>query len=630
MKIYKSVFFLSVSILNIELQSQPEYAQTLKLEKDASLYYYAGDATKANTNYGSSTYNRAETWTSSGYTYKYRAIFEFDLSQVPENAVILSANLYLYSIADGTAWKYNSGANISRLRRATVSWSETTVTWNNQPPVTTEGQITIHQSTTNNQNYTLDIKNFVQGWVSGTYPNHGLLFLLQTEVSFRRLIFGSSDNADTTKRPKLEIHYKLPYLITISPQKDARIADQQFFQTNFGSSETFTSSFDASVVPNLLNRSLMEFNLANVPEGAEIFKARLYLYGLDHYGNNSSLLQRITQPWDETTVMWERQPLSTAEQQIILNASGSPSQNYIIDITTFVKNWLDNLYINNGFMLKKQDELTHGRLVFASTDYITDTTKVPRLEILYLYEPIYAAGVQWTDLVNVRSDNGEVRKIAGGTGWNAGACSRNILPANQDGYIYYRYVEDFTGLGAQNRMLGLSDVNTDAGNTSIDYGFFFNAAILQIYESGVLKGSYGNFYHGDEFKICRQGSNIKYYRNGNLLRTITTNPSQQLITDCSIFSQNGFIKGVKTSFDMFPFLVINTEALGNMVTDRMMFGLLTLTGGGINDSFEAGTIHSYWINRILPGSNIVFQLNINADNGNDLLLEFDVNDTYTL
>ena len=56
----------------------------------------------------------------------YRGLARFDLGGIPVDAVVISADLVLYADA-GTVSKQ------IQARRLTGSWSEMTVTWNNQP-----------------------------------------------------------------------------------------------------------------------------------------------------------------------------------------------------------------------------------------------------------------------------------------------------------------------------------------------------------------------------------------------------------------------------------------------------------------------------------------------------------------
>ena len=58
-----------------------------------------------------------------------RALIHFDLSSIPSGATIVSAKLKLYT-------KAHSGHNRTHnIHRTKASWTENTVTWNNQPDI---------------------------------------------------------------------------------------------------------------------------------------------------------------------------------------------------------------------------------------------------------------------------------------------------------------------------------------------------------------------------------------------------------------------------------------------------------------------------------------------------------------
>jgi hypothetical protein len=96
--------------------------------------------------------------------------------------------------------------------KVTSSWSESLLTWNNQPAVnaTVQATVTIPASATGGfVNWT--ISGLAQNWVSSTVANHGVM-LRQTDDSTYggRKEFYSSDWTDAAMRPKLAITYYDP------------------------------------------------------------------------------------------------------------------------------------------------------------------------------------------------------------------------------------------------------------------------------------------------------------------------------------------------------------------------------------------------------------------------------------
>lgn len=138
-----------------------------------------------------------------------------------------------------------------------------------------------------------------------------------------------------------------------------------------------------------VNRAVMYFDLSQLPSCKRIISAKLNLYSLapcgslpGHTGtNNSAVLRRVLQSWDEYTVTYNNQPDASEENQVILLPSTAYNQDYLnIDVTALIN---DMLTTNNyGFLLKLQNEETTNALTFCSSDYY-DSSKHPSLTIEY-------------------------------------------------------------------------------------------------------------------------------------------------------------------------------------------------------------------------------------------------------
>ena len=137
-------------------------------------------------------------------------------------------------------------------------------------------------------------------------------------------------------------------------------------------------------------RSMIEFDLSKVPCGATIISAKLSLYGFpgsrthsELSGSNESVLQRITSPWNESTVNWAGQPSVTTVNEVTLASTSVPAKNYLdIDVTTLIKEMLIPANGNHGFMIRLKNENYYRRMCFASSDY-ADANLHPKLVICY-------------------------------------------------------------------------------------------------------------------------------------------------------------------------------------------------------------------------------------------------------
>ncbi|MCG8307527.1 MAG: DNRLRE domain-containing protein [Cytophagales bacterium] len=196
-----ALILVTVTVYSGTLKAQTTV--TLYPDIDAGVIQALAYPDKVNNNYGNYTVNRAWTWTWSGQEYYWCSFIKFDLSSIPAGATIMSAELTLY----GTGHDPLTSSNASYLERVTSGWTEMGVTWATQPMVTTTGRISLAQSTSSTQNYTMDVTSFVQGWVNGDYTNYGLRFKLQTESHYASMEFASSDHTDLNKHPRLVITY---------------------------------------------------------------------------------------------------------------------------------------------------------------------------------------------------------------------------------------------------------------------------------------------------------------------------------------------------------------------------------------------------------------------------------------
>lgn len=154
-----------------------------------------------------------------------RIYIEFDLSSIPENAIIVSGEISLYRYRDDT---YPSTV----INRISESWDETTLTWNNAPSVHVSDEITTTPTYTGGRHY-FDVTDQLQKMVNYQDLNYGwrLRSNVESISSFScQDKYGNWTTCYTTEgtgyrsfnistvsyRPKLEIEYVLPIEITLN------------------------------------------------------------------------------------------------------------------------------------------------------------------------------------------------------------------------------------------------------------------------------------------------------------------------------------------------------------------------------------------------------------------------------
>lgn len=150
----------------------------------------------------------------------------------------------------------------------------------------------------------------------------------------------------------------------------------------------------------------------------------------------------------------------------------------------------------------------------------------------------------WTDLVGVvLNPNNSLTKTTGTIAWDGGAVSYNVLNANTDAWIEFTIPP--TGLSY---VIGLARYNKEEVYSSIDFSLYMANGTMYAYESGVNKQNFGAYAAGDVMRISREGTNIKYYKNGGVIRTIVTDPNNTMRLDVSIYNA-ATVPSITCSFD---------------------------------------------------------------------------------
>ena len=405
----KNFYLLAVAVmlcLTTSLSAQVTF--TLQPDADAG-----NDAlltslpTQADRNFADNAQFLATAWTAAGEPLTVRSVVKFDLAEVPAGATITSARLSLYAwdMTTGSGpHSAQSGSNGCLIQRVTTDWDEETVTWNNQPSSTTQNQASIPASEAPGQDYEdIDVTALVQDMVDDPTGSFGFLLRLETEEMFRRMNFLTSDAAVAERRPKLTVTYVTEDVVsdqcvTLRPNaeegKDALISSlPDAVDRNFGdNAQLLSTSWTAGGTP-FTARSVIQFDLSDIPADATIDEASLALYawGMNtgsgphaaETGSNASWLQRITEDWDESTVTWNNQPSSVIDNRATIAASTSPTQDYEdINVTALVRDMIDNPDSSFGFLLRLQEEERFRRLNFFTSD-AEDEAKRPQLTICY-------------------------------------------------------------------------------------------------------------------------------------------------------------------------------------------------------------------------------------------------------
>lgn len=132
-----------------------------------------------------------------------RIYVEFNTSAIPAGATITSANLSLY-LSSAPSSTRNHGVH----RVTSASWTETGITWNNQPTVSAATS-TIATGTTSNVWKTWDVTVDVRGFVNGSYSNYGWSVRDVSELDSALTSYYSREYGTAGLRPQLNISYSV-------------------------------------------------------------------------------------------------------------------------------------------------------------------------------------------------------------------------------------------------------------------------------------------------------------------------------------------------------------------------------------------------------------------------------------
>lgn len=129
-------------------------------------------------------------------------------------------------------------------------------------------------------------------------------------------------------------------------------------------------------------------------------------------------------------------------------------------------------------------------------------------------------------------------KTSGTADWNAQVYST-------DSYVGGAYVKFSALQTTASLMVGLNtDPTTDASYGSIDYCIYLAGSEVYIYESGTGINMSTGYTVNDVFAVTYDGSNIKYYKNGSVLRTVQVSITSPLYLDSSFVDLNAGVKKV--------------------------------------------------------------------------------------
>ena len=195
-----------LSVLAVLLAIQPamatdvgqEVAQEFPLVLSAQKDSYV-DQSNPSANYGSSSALYVSR--NSGGDERHTLLY-FDTGSLPDNIVVTSATLELYSQINAIGPTAPAQNNLIQARAIVSGWRESLVTWNNRPPSTYLGDPAVSYD---QQWLSFDVTNIAQAWAGGSVENYGILLAPHKPETTSGFFFDRSNGA---LGPRLTITYE--------------------------------------------------------------------------------------------------------------------------------------------------------------------------------------------------------------------------------------------------------------------------------------------------------------------------------------------------------------------------------------------------------------------------------------
>jgi hypothetical protein len=335
-----------------------------------------------------------------------RALLRFDTAAIPTDSTVQSARLYLY-----LSWYDNQPGIMAPVSvyKVNSDWTEMGATWNLRMadvPWSADGcNSSVDRSltaaaTTNvlepSSWYSWDITALVQDWVSNPAGNQGMILI--NTANKRELRFHSREAA--TNRPYLHIQHAEgsapgptvtptdtppPDATPAQPTPDVPPAEQVSEFRVSKDSYIFSGEPNTPYEHQLLHvwgqgykKSLLDFDVSTIPQGAQILSAELELTTFPYDDGRGWALDvgayRLNRPWEPTQATWnvartghpwatagangipgDREGSSasvTSVQEVSTGTSPAQRKAYTWDVASIVQAWVDNPASKAGLALQ--------------------------------------------------------------------------------------------------------------------------------------------------------------------------------------------------------------------------------------------------------------------------------------
>jgi len=134
-------------------------------------------------------------------------------------------------------------------------------------------------------------------------------------------------------------------------------------------------------------------------------------------------------------------------------------------------------------------------------------------------------------------------------------------------------------------MFGLNEDTANSSYNTIDYAWYFigDGGSLSIYENGTqFSGSYGNYTTSTVLSITYDGENVRYWKDGALMRTVARSTGNPLYFDTSFYSVSASLNSVQFGPIGQPFGISGTAGYHPKFTSQQTLGNSIVYDNGTN------------------------------------------------
>jgi len=323
----------------------------------------------------------------------YRSFLKFNISALPSNITIISANLWV-STYGSYGWP-----NVQARRVENDNW-DGTITWNNQPTFGAVETSFLTDGGWDNYDITAWVDNQVKGdkIVSVCLKHHTENTSDDKSVSYVSSEYNGND-------PYLEINYSVPPVtVTLNPIADAFVDSQDDPDGNYGNAYWIGLNLAGSTRPE---STWLKFDFSSIPSGATVTEAVFRVYSWRIWYNSSrpgALWDVTTNAWGESTITANNAPWENRGAKISSDVLGPVPGWWEWDVTSWVnayKGTTRSAWLSNALSVG----YSHYGQYYYSKEY-SDVAYRPYLEITYVTEAVLSPIADaFTDLRDNPSGN---------------------------------------------------------------------------------------------------------------------------------------------------------------------------------------------------------------------------------